>query len=104
MLKRCLFWFPALYLGTIFLAILDSVFAISGSGEANLGVWIIFFSVIPAAIVGKAMGVSEYLMESKALVVMAVLLQALMLLALGAVVDAIRRRRRPDRIVPPNIR
>jgi len=38
MLKRCLFWFPALYLGAIGLAILDSDFAISGSGEANLGV------------------------------------------------------------------
>jgi hypothetical protein len=95
MLKRWLFWLPALYLGFLCLTGIDMAFGITGSGETNFGAWMFYFSFLPVAALANALGINSYFMESKSLVAMFVLLQALLLLVLGAAIDALFSRLGP---------
>lgn len=94
MLRRWLFLLPALYLGVLCLAAIDAGLGLSGGGETNFGAWVVIFSFMPAAAVAKATGSSVYLFESPILMLMSVLLQTLLLAALGATIDAILRHRK----------
>jgi hypothetical protein len=68
---------------------------ITGSGEANYGVWAFYLSFLPLAALAKVLGSDTYFIESKSLMAMFVLLQTLILLALGAVIDALFSRLGP---------
>lgn len=92
MLKRWSFWLPALYLSVLLLAGFDAVAGLSGGGEANLGAWIFIFSALPAIAIARALGANVYLGESISMMVTIVLVQALILLALGVAIDAVLRR------------
>ena len=65
---------------------------ITGNGEANLGVWMYIFSFSPAMLVAKAIGIEMYFPPSSP--GMFIMLQALGLLLVGSIIDAIRLRRR----------
>jgi hypothetical protein len=96
-LKRFSFWLPALYLAALLLAGLDMVVGFSGSGEANAGAWILIFSVMPALSLANALGAGVYVGESMSLVLTFVLAQALVLLGVGAIIDALARRQGNDK-------
>ncbi len=53
------------------------------------------FSFLPYAALANALGIGTYFMESKSLMAMFVLLQAFILLALGAAIDALFSRLGP---------
>jgi hypothetical protein len=95
MLKRYSFWLPALYLGFLCLTFIDMALGITGSGEANFGAWMFYFSFLPFGALANALGSNTYFMESKSLMAMIVLLQALFLLVLGAAIDSLFSRLGP---------
>lgn len=97
MLKRFSFWLPALYLAVVMLAVLDMVVGFSGSGEANAGAWILIFSVMPALSLANALGAGAYMGESTSLMLAFVLVQALVLLGMGAIIDAVARNQGNDK-------
>jgi hypothetical protein len=96
-LSRFSFWLPALYLAVLLLAGLDMVVGLSGRGEANVGVWILIFAALPAVSLARALGANVYMGESMSLMVTFVLVQALVLLGVGAIVDAVVRRQGNDK-------
>jgi hypothetical protein len=96
-LRRFSFWLPALYLAVLLLAGLDMVVGLSGSGEANVGAWILIFAALPAVSLARALGANVYMDESMSLMVTFVLVQALILLGVGAIVDAVARRQGNDK-------
>ena len=83
---------PVLYIALLCLTGIDMAFGLTGNGEASLGAWVYIFSFYPAILVAKLAGIDMYFPPENPIVF--IVLQALGLLLVGAIIDAIRRRKR----------
>jgi hypothetical protein len=90
MLKRWLFWLPVCYLAPLCWALLDMKLEMSGGGEANSGAWVYaLLYMVPAGGLAKMLGFNLGPMTS---VYMGIGLELLVLVIIGAKIDAMRRR------------
>ena len=92
MLKRWIFWLPALFLAVVGIAAADVAFHFSGNGEANLGIWFFALSFTPLMAVAKALGVVEYTPDYAVTLSVYIVVYALALSFLGALIDRAGRR------------
>ena len=92
MLKSWMFWLPAVYLAGVGLTAADIAFHFTGSGEANLGIWIFALSFIPLMAVAKTLGVVGYTPDYKMTLVVYVAVYAAILCVVGAMIDRAARR------------